>query len=217
MRKKTMGRTGVAWMRAAGVSAALALGGCLSVPIPQAEADPARFYVLSTTGAAAPVSPPEGAPGVHLQSVEVASYLRSRPMIVRRGNNEIQFREFARWGEPLELGVERVLREELLARGAASHVVTGGLRPPNMRFDYTASVRVLACEGGADGSVLFRAAWEVVPERREGADAGATPKRGEFRPTDLRWDGKTEGSLAAQLSAAVAGLAGEIATAMKRP
>lgn len=187
--------------------------GCLSVPIPQAEADPARFYVLGPVTPAS-ANPAAAGPAVHLQPVEVASYLRARLMIVRRGDNEIQFREFARWGEPLELGVARVLREELLARGAAGHVQTGGLRAPNEDFGYTVAVRVLACEGGADGSVLFRAAWEVAPVT---AAAGGTPgaaKRGEYRPANLRWDARTEASLAAQLSTAVAGLAGEIAAAL---
>ena len=49
-------------------------------------------------------------------------------MIVRRGKNEIEFREFAQWGEPLDLGIGRVLREELVARGAASAVQGAGMR-----------------------------------------------------------------------------------------
>lgn len=187
-----------------------ASAGCLSVPIPQAEADPSRFYVLNT------MTPPLGggaeakAPAMTLQPVEVASYLRSRPMIVRRGENEIQFREFARWGEPLELGIARVLREELLARGAASEVRMG----VGAGDEVGLSVRVLACEGGADGSVLFRAVWELT-RRGSGGQAEAAA-RGEYRAQNLRWDGKSESSLAGQLSAAVAGLAGEIAGAVRK-
>ena len=153
-----------AWLRSGMLSAGVVLwvmagAGCLSVPIPQAEADPSRFYVLNpvtaplTAGAEA-----TKAPAMTLQPVEVASYLRSRPLIVRRGENEIQFREFARWGEPLELGIARVLREELLARGAASEVRTGVVG----KGDVALAVRVLACEGGADGSVFFRAVWELT-------------------------------------------------------
>ena len=106
-----------------------AMAGCSLWP--EAQTDPTRFYVLST-GAAAPTAQ-SGAPTVQLRSVELASYLRARPVIVRRGNNEIEFREFARWGEPLELGIGRVLREELLARGAASAVFTSGtFGPPKL-------------------------------------------------------------------------------------
>ena len=190
----------------------LVSGGCLSVPIPQAEADPARFYVLNTTSAPAVGGNGEAAvkaPVMQLQPVDVASYLKSRPMIVRRGENEIQFREFARWGEPLELGIARVLREELLARGAASEVRTSGAGAGQ-----ALSVRVLACEGGADGSVYFRAVWELT---KAGADTkGEALGRGDFRAQNLRWDGKSEASVARQLSAAVGALAAEITAAARK-
>lgn len=224
MRKKN--RVSVGGWKGMGVAVAawsgvLALGGCLSVPIPQAEADPSRFYVLNSTAVAGVAGASVGGtaerpeaerPPIRLLPVEVASYLRSRTMVVRRGENEIQFREFARWGEPLDLGVARVLREELLARGAASQVLAGGVAAPSRGDGYTLTVRVLACEGGADGSVFFRAIWELGST---GPNA-ATVARGDFRPTDLRWDGKNEASLAAQLSVAVVRLAEEIAGALRK-
>ncbi|MGH7957569.1 MAG: PqiC family protein [Opitutaceae bacterium] len=185
----------------------LTLSGC-SLPKPQP--DPTRFFVLST--AAVRATPVPNAPVVHLREVELASYLRTRPVIVRRGENEIEFREFALWGEPLEMGIARVLREELLARGAASGVVSSPGRREQANAELNLGVRVLACEGGANGEVVFRAVWEVATT---GAPATAIA-RGDFRPADLRWDGKTEASLAAQLSQAVAGLAGEIAGAIGR-
>lgn len=185
--------------------------GCLSVPIPQAEADPARFYVLSTTTEPLP-HPEQKLPAIYLL-VEVADYLRSRPIIVRKSENEIQFREFARWGESLDVGIGRVLREELLARRVVSAVLPSTARTPGMGigYEYVLSVRVLACEGAADGRVLFRAVWELAP-----IDPHAKPSRGEAGAANLRWDGKTEASLAAQLSVAVAGLAGEIAGAVRK-
>lgn len=184
--------------------------GC-SIPIPQAEADPTRYYVLSTAATPAPPAI-ANAPVVHLRAVELASYLRARPIVVRRSDNEIQFREFARWGEPLELGLGRVLREELLARGAAGAVVAGGLRSAAASPTHELAVRVLACEGGADGAVIFRAVWDL-------STVGAQPAvvaRGDYRPADLRWDSQGEASLAAQLSAAVGGLAAEISAALKK-
>lgn len=185
------------------------LSGC-SLPLPQAQSDPTRFYVLSTPAVAGVVV--AKAPAVHLRPVELASYIKSKPMIVRRGDNEIEFHEFARWGEPLELGIGRVLREELLARGAASAVLAGGLRAVGVDYDYELTVRVLACEGGADGAIYFRAAWELST-----VDAKPTvAAQGDFRPLDLRWDGKSEASLAATLSQAVAALSGEIAAGLAK-
>ena len=178
--------------------------------IPEAQTDPTRFYLLSTPAAAAAAETETKAPAVHLRPVELASYIKSKPMIVRRGDNEIEFREYARWGEPLELGIGRVLRQELLARGAAGAVLAPGMRTVDVDYDYELTVRVLACEGGADGTVIFRAVWEL-------STGSAAPKivaHGDFHPADIKWDGKTEASLAAKLSEAVAALSGEIAAAL---
>jgi len=89
-----------------------------------------------------------------------------------------------------------VLREELLARGAASAVLAAGLRAVGVIYEYQLTVRVLACEGGADGGVYFRAAWEL-------STADAAPRvvaNGDFTATGLKWDGKSGAALAAQLS-----------------
>ena len=178
--------------------------------LPEAQADPTKYFVLSSEMAGA--APQAEAPVVHLRDVELASYLRGRPLVVRRGENEIEFREFSRWGEPLELGVARVLRDELVARGAASAVRGAGGRRDFSGHDYTLSVRVIACEGAANGSVVFRAVWDVAST----GEKSSVKARGDYRPTDLRWDGKSEASLAAKLSEAVSGLAGEIAGGLKK-
>ncbi len=180
--------------------------------LPQAQSDPTRFFLLSMTPGTA-VAPAGGkAPVVHLRPVELASYIRAKPIIVRRGDNEIEFREYARWGEPLELGIGRVLREDLVARGAAGTVLGAGLRAVDVEAEYTLVVRVLACEGGANGSVYFRAVWEL-------STGGLTPKQvagGEVQPPGLRWDGKSESALAAELSKAIGLLAEEIAGGLSR-
>ena len=186
----------------------LTLTSC-SIPIPQAEADPTRFFVLNSSGVA--TQHVANAPSVQLAPVELASYLRTRPLIVRHGTNEIQFREFARWGEPLENGIARVLREELLARGAASAMTMRTFRAAAEKTDYALSVRVLACEGDAEGNVIFRAVWELSANEPEKKSVG-----GEYNATGLRWNGKDEATLAAQISLAVTGLATEIAAGLKK-
>jgi uncharacterized protein len=199
---------------ASGVLSAVAclfLGGC-SLPLPQAQNDPTKFYVLSATTPAVAASGANAVPTVRLRPIELATYLQSRPMIVRRGENEIEFREFARWGEPLEQGIGRVLREELLARHAAAAVQVGAVRPSDVReVSFEISVRVLACEGSADGSVVFHAIWHVVS-----TSDGKIVAEGDFRPADLRWTPRHEATLAATLSKAVAGLAGDIAAGMPK-
>lgn len=193
----------VAWPVArmlGGGLAVLLLAAC-SIPIPKAEADPTRTYVLSTTDA-----PAAGGRPVQVGRVEVANYLRNRALVVRRGPNEIEFREYARWGESLDAGVARVLGDALALGAAAPAADANAARRPLLE----ANVRVLACEGNADGGIHFQATWELV-------DTGGelrTVARGEFRaPAELRWDGRNEASLAAALSRAVAALAAEIGAA----
>lgn len=185
-----------------------AVSGCSLLP--EAQSDPTKYFVLSTPANGGAAQP--NAPTVHLREVELASYLRGRPLVVRRGDNEIEFREFARWGEPLELGIARVIRDELMARGAASAVRGSGVRRDSSNQDFTLNVRVLACEGEAKGGIAFRALWDVSTT----GDKPTLKARGDYRPLDLRWDGKSEALLAARLSEAVAGLATEIATALTK-
>ena len=174
------------------LAAAAAGAGCSLVPSPQP--DPTRFFLLAA-------EPGEAAPArgvVTLRPVELAAYLRQPALVVRQGDNEVKFREAARWGEPLEQGVARVLGDNLRRLGFAPSARGGEADAA------TLVVRVLAAEGTAAGGVEFRALWELT--RR-----GAPPVGGEFRAPGLRWDGRNEAGLAAALSAAVAGLAAEIA------
>lgn len=200
-----------AWVLGGLLAAAGLLGGCSLLP--QAQSDPTRFFLLSTVpGPASPAAATTKAPILHLRPVELASYIRAKPVIVRRGDNEIEFREYARWGEPLELGIGRVLREDLVTRGVAGAVLSAGLRAVAVEHDFTLVVRVLACEGGTSGAVHFRAVWEL-------STGGANPKtvaNGEVQPGDLRWDGKNESSLAAELSKAIGLLAEDIAGGLAR-
>ncbi len=189
----------------------LVSSGC--VQLPQASNDPTKFYVLSAVASPVAAGEPKPVPAIRLRPIELATYLQSRPMIVRRGENEIEFRDFARWGEPLEQSVARVLREDLLARRAASAVQSGAIRPSDVQdVPFDLNVRVLACEGGADGSVIFEAVWQIVSTAPNGTIMG----HGNYRPADLRWTPKSEATLAAALSRAVAGLADEIAAAMPK-
>lgn len=174
------------------LAAAAGAAGCSLLPAPQP--DPTRFFVLAA-------EPAEAAPArgvIMLRPVELAAYLRQPALVVRRGGHEVTFREAARWGEPLEQGVARVLGEQL-RRSGLSLAARGGEGDAA-----TLTVRILAAEGTAAGGVEFQARWELT--RRGGAPAG-----GEFRAAGLRWDGRDEAGLASALSAAVAGLAAEIA------
>jgi len=133
------------------------------------------FLCVVDAASAARVVPSPRSPAVHLRPVELASYIKSKPMIVRRGDNEIEFREICALGRTARIGIGRVLREELLARGAASAVLAAGLRAVGVIYEYELTVR------GA--GLRRRRRWRGVFSRRvELSTADAAPRVvGEWR------------------------------------
>lgn len=174
---------------------ALALSGCNLLP--EAQADNARYYVLES-------SAPAGAPDARvvrlgLRRVEVPAYLKAKAMVMRSGNNELRYAENARWAEPLEAGLTRVLRDQLAAHAA----VTTYPFPAQLERDYDITVQVAAAEGHDDG-VRFVATFELMR-----VSDNAVVARRTFTAAPAAWNGD-HARLAAQLSVAVAGLASEI-------
>jgi len=171
--------------------------------LPEAQPDTTRHYVLEArvdrTGEL-----PIDASRIGLRPVEVPAYLRQKTIVVRSGENELSYARDARWAEPLEAGITRVLREHL----AAEAQVVSYPFPVQMARDYDLTVRVLNAEGRR-GGVQFVAVFELV---RVG-DEPEVVVRKEFRAAGSDWNGDY-GRLAAELSAAVAGLAQEILSAV---
>lgn len=179
----------------------LPLAGCNLLPEPSPDA--ARFYVL-TAGDAPPAMPAADAARVGLRPVEVAAYLRHKSMAERRGRSEVSYAHDARWAEPLEAGITRVLRERLGAKvRVAAHPF-----PAQAERDFDVTVRVLAAEG-REGGVNFEAVFEIT---RAGGEGGWLVRR-HFRTTGSPWQ-SDYGRLASVLGDAVAELAEEIVTSL---
>ena len=195
--------------------AATMLGGCQLLP--PASADATRFFVLTAPVATseAQTASTEGRLQIGLKAVEMPAYLRAtKSMVVRDGANEIRFQDYARWAEPLEAGVLRLLKERLLASpgvlGVDAHPMRG-----DVARDYDVSVRIIRCEGSADEVARFSAAYEIVA-----ADgSGKVVANKTFTAPEAAWNGKDFGALAAALSDGVnalgAKIAGELPTAAK--
>ena len=181
----------------AAAAAAVLLAGCNILPEPQG--DLARFYVLE--GAAPAAEAPAFRLG--LRRVEIPAYLKSKAMVVRTGNNELRYSDTARWAEPLEAGLSRALCGQLAAKAAVSTYPF----PAQQERDYDVTVQVFAAEGADDG-VRFSASFELVRV----ADGQVVARRSYTAPAGA-WRGD-HAQLAAQLSVAVAGLAGEILAAV---
>lgn len=219
MKAKVEGRkakAGQPWSAASGLwllSSVLCFLPACSLPLPQAQPDATRYFLLTSTDlrpeAAAPAAGKRWVIGV--RAVDLAAYLRTRSFAIRSHANEIAFLDFARWGEPLDQGIARVLAGNLQLLADVARTSTEPFRADEQR-DFEIGVRVTACEGTADGDVRFAATWRItVPGGSE-----ATVAEGSYTASGLRWDGHDHGQLAAKLSEAVAGLSRDLAAALPK-
>lgn len=170
--------------------------------LPEAKPDAARYYVLPTPAEAAPAKAP--ALRLGLLPVHLPEYLRSPSLAVRQGASEVRYNDDARWAEPLEAGLARVLRAKL---AASAQVVAYPFRLDESR-DVDVRVQILACEGTADGGVNFAATFEIF------APGSGSGTQHAFTAEPAKWDGRDYARLAELLGADAAQLADAIASAL---
>lgn len=193
------------------LSSVLCLLTACSLPLSQALPDATRYFLLTSTDLRPEATTPAVVKRwvVGVRAVDLAAYLRTRSFAIRSHANEVTFLDFARWGEPLDQGIARVLAENLQSFGNVARISTQPDRADEQR-DFEIGVRVTACEGTAAGDVRFAAMWRItVP-----GGSGATVAEGSYTASELRWDGHDHGQLAAKLSEALAGLSRDIAAAL---
>jgi hypothetical protein len=192
--------------------AGLAAGGC-SV-LPRAEPDPTRHFVLESGLPAALPATALTAPVAIAPVTLGAGYLvGTRNLIVRRGGNEIRYEDFARWAEPLDAGIGRILRERIPGSVPVRAVRTnraGDAAPAPA----VVRLEVLRCEGVVEGDgggvAHFSATYEITGPK------GAVV-RGSFTDDARAWDGRDPARLAALLGEAVGALATEIGGKLEPP
>ena len=188
--------------------AAAFLGGCGFL---RPHDDPTRFYVLTVPQVATErfADNKSRQLKIGLKPVELPAYLRSRSMVVRTGTNEIHFAEFDWWAEPLDQGISRVMKENLIASSKVASVTLNS--HGDTTLDCEVVIRILACEGvreeNGSGSIRFATMWEV---QTVGTNSMATT-RGGFTAGAVAWDGKTYAQLAERLSEAIAGASTSLA------
>jgi uncharacterized lipoprotein YmbA len=181
--------------------------------IPPPQADPTRYYVLADPVTAPLDNAIAGHLRIGLRPVELAAYLKTPNLIVRQGTNELVLEDYERWGEPLEAGVLRILRERLLAAPEVGRVYTPPF-PLDADRDYDVAVTLLRCEGGTAAgrghAAQFAATIEITTA---GADSRVVARRAFVAPA-AAWDGKDFARLAALLSADVDALGREVVAAL---
>jgi uncharacterized lipoprotein YmbA len=187
-------------------AALLALGAC-SLPLPEATSDLTRFYVLAPTATAdatAAADAPAAARRVFVRPIAVPEFLRGKIMAVRVAGNEVKYVDTARWAEPLESGLTRVLRDDLARRAGAVQVVGGAADP----HDFDIVLQLRECEGVLPaGAARLAAHVEVFA-----ADLDRTRVAQDDFTIDVPgWNGTDFGQLTAKLSEAAAALGAHIA------
>jgi hypothetical protein len=191
-----------------GVMGLLALLAACNV-VPPAQDDPTRYFVLSDPAGQAVQGPAAGAVRIGLKSVRLGSYLRRKEMVVRTGDNEVEFRDFRRWAEPLDAAIGHVVRQWLLGAPEVAQVYAEPF-PADQERDFDVSIDVRRCEGSQDPSGKFSASFSATIEV---STTGASPRvvaRKLFTAPAAAWDGRDFGQLASLLSADAAVLGQEV-------
>lgn len=196
-------------------AAVLALAGCSLFPKPAP--DPTRHYVLTSPAPVANGIVKKGTLKVGLRAIQIAPYLDGKSMIVRRGENEIDYRDYARWAEPLATGINRMLVARLHVADRVARVFPQPY-PFDIARDVDVSISVLRCEGRVlpDGRAVasFSCAVEIVRPSGDKTGAGEVLKRAVFEAPETEWRDGDYAALATVLSADVAKLADFIVAAL---
>jgi len=185
------------------LAAAVLLGGCVLK-----RSKPAQTYVLdplAAAGATAPLETPLGVVGI--LKVTVPGWI-DRPQVTgRAASGQIVTDEFARWGEPIGRGIQRVVAENLAALLPDRRVVAAPFAP-SQAIDRRVDLGITEAARQADGSVLVEARWAVLGPKGETLVQHRSSHRA--RPTALGPAGAVTGA-----SEALAGLSRDIAEALK--
>ncbi len=185
--------------------------------LPKPSPDPTRHYVL-TPPASSPAEPaaPRGRLVVGLRAVQIAPYLDTKSMIVRRGENEILYRDYARWAEPLAGGVQRALAGRLRESGRVARLLPQPY-PFDVERDVDVAVTVLRCEGRlspAGATAELVCAIEILRVGDQDGGGAEVLLRETFAPPPIAWTEGDHAGLAAALGAHVAALADRLVAAL---
>lgn len=149
--------------------------------------DPTRYFILSAAvGATHKGTPRHPLPFVvGLRPVTVAEYLKAPGIAVRKRAQEIHYELYLLWSEPLNKGIERVLRDDLMSFTGASQIVATDWNPGSV--DYEVLVDIEQLDVDDVGTVSLRARWQVNKagdEQRARNGTTAVSKAGRPLPDD---------------------------------
>ena len=177
----------------------LPLAGCGSTP-------PTDWYLLEST--ATPLAGATG-PSIGIARLEVADYLLAPQVQTRSGPNSVRRADFARWAEPLDQGMARVLLLDLAALAGTERVRLAPW-PRDWVPERELMVRIERLDAGPT-EVALVATWSVQDGAR------TRPARDRLGRLSRPRSGAGAESVAADYSALLGELAQQIATDLAGP
>ena len=195
------------FMRAGIISLSLILIGCVSIP----NSPTPRFYALSTVDGKNEIKKINTVSDliIGVGPVKIPEY-QDRPQIVTITKEKtLQFAQFDRWGESLDVGVVRLIREDLTAMLPKAKLI---LYPwnPLIPVKYQVTVEVVQLDSELNGDMFFVVQWMIIdlPNSKT-----VMIKRSEFRQPIIP---QNYAGMAQTLSTACASLSGQIAEAFEK-
>jgi hypothetical protein len=98
--------------------------------------------------------------------VELPQYVNRPQIITRTSNNELEVAPFARWAEPVESNLSRVVAENLTVLLSTDRVIVYPWKG-TVTVDYQVAVEVTRFDGILGGPVFLRARWTVLGDKGE--------------------------------------------------
>jgi uncharacterized lipoprotein YmbA len=203
-------------IRLISLAALVGLTGCFSLA---REEPPQQHYVLGGSLPADQAAPSRDGNGlaIGIRRPQLATYLESPFIVIRRGDNEITFSEFNRWGERLDGGISQAVSRHLLAR-APLRAVDVAPWAPRAEYDYLIQLQVLRFEGLApedpvatQGVVHLLAVWEIIRQQD-----GAVLARGTTDYREPGWTVDDYAGLVTALDRGLADLSGDLIGSIQR-
>jgi uncharacterized lipoprotein YmbA len=187
---------------------ALGLSGCISLP--NSPSSPtSRFYMLSAVNETQASKKINITPGVIIGvgPVKLPEYLDRPQMVITEKQGILKFDEFDRWGESLDKGIARLMRENLTVMLPNAKLT---LYPwnPSMAVKYQVVTEVVQLDSELDKDMIFVVQWTVIDAQSSKA---VVIKRSEFRQPILP---QNYSGLVKVLSASCASLSSQIAEAL---
>jgi uncharacterized lipoprotein YmbA len=194
-------------LRLGAVCFALLICGCLSLPNSPSSPTP-RFFMLSAMNETQ-VSKKIMTSGVIIGvgPVKIPEYLNRPQMVTRDKEGILKFDEFDRWGESLDIGLARLIREDLTVMLPGEKLT---LYPwnPSIAVKYQVVAEVVQLDSELDRDMHFVVQWMIIDVQNSKT---IIIKRSEFRTAIIP---QNYAGIAKTLSTACASLSAQIADAM---